>query len=159
MGKFSLTHDIQVSAADVWALLLDRSFAERTFGEIYRQYTVTEQSDSGQTVIRKAILEPAADFPGPLAKVLGSGYREAEESNFDTPQSLWSWKRVPSTLSDKVRMEGVVRIEEAGGGHSRMVTEIDIEARIFGIGGLFESTFEKRYREDWDKLAIALNKG
>ena len=33
-----------------------------------------------------------------------------------------------------------------------------IEAKIFGVGGLIESSAEKQLREGWDKSAVFMNK-
>ena len=63
----------------------------------------------------------------------------------------------PSALADKMRNEGVMRIEAIGDNKVRRIADITIEAKIFGVGGLIESTAEKQLREGWGQSAIFMN--
>ncbi|MGW1769116.1 DUF2505 family protein [Streptomyces sp. NPDC002073] len=160
MGKFTTTHELQGPASEAWALLIDDEF----MGEVYRQdvgypsWDVVERTEGTEEVTRKVAMVPKREMPAPVAKLFGSGYREVEESKFSTSARVWSWKRVPSTLADKLVQEGTVRIEEAEGGLSRLVIEIRLEAKIFGVGGLIEATYEKAYRSEADTIAASLSK-
>jgi hypothetical protein len=40
-------------------------------------------------------------------------------------------------------MHGTVRIEPSGDGHCRRTDQFTVEAKIFGLGGLIESSIEK----------------
>ncbi len=40
----------------------------------------------------------------------------------------------------------------------RRVAELINEAKVFGIGGLLESSAEKQLREGWDQSATYMNK-
>jgi hypothetical protein len=40
----------------------------------------------------------------------------------------------------------------------RRIAEMSIEAKIFAVGGLLESTAEKQMRDGWDKSATFMNK-
>jgi hypothetical protein len=59
---------------------------------------------------------------------------------------------IPNTLADKLRVSGVMRVEPTDKG-CRRVVEVENEAKIFGIGGLVESSTEKSLREGWTKGA------
>jgi hypothetical protein len=43
-------------------------------------------------------------------------------------------------------MHGTVRIEPAGDGHCRRTDNFSIEAKMFGLGALIESSIEKELR-------------
>ncbi|MGK5547479.1 hypothetical protein ACSNOH_22500 [Streptomyces sp. URMC 127] len=91
-----------------------------------------------------------------MQKLLGSGFRETEESRFDDKQLVWSWRRIPSTMADKIKEEGRVRVEAVPDGSSRLIAETTIECKVFGVGGLMESTAEKHSRHDWQALGEAI---
>ena len=46
---------------------------------------------------------------------------------------------------------GVVRVEATGDGKCRRSDEVHVEAHMFGVGGLIESTVEKELRSSWAK--------
>ncbi|WP_058042014.1 DUF2505 family protein [Streptomyces roseifaciens] len=160
MGKFTTTHDLRGAAPEAWALLLDDAFMEEVYLQDlgYPEWKVTQRTEGPEQTTRKVMMEPRRELPVPVAKVLGAGYRDAEESTFSTPTRTWSWKRVPSTLADKLRQGGTVRVEEAGADLSKLVMSTEIEAKVFGVGGLIESTFEKVYREEAERIAASLSK-
>ena len=64
----------------------------------------------------------------------------------------------PSTLAEKLKNEGTMRIEPIGEDRVRRIADIVVEAKIFGIGGLMESTTEKELRNGWDKSADFMKK-
>ncbi|GGU10759.1 DUF2505 family protein [Streptomyces lateritius] len=159
MEKFTITHELRGAAPEAWVLLLDDEFVGEVYRQDlgYRQWAVSERTeDSGKTT-RKVLMTPNRSMPGPVAKVFGSDYQESEHSVFSPSARVWQWNRVSSTMADKLRQEGLVRIEEAGAG-SRMVIQTVIEAKIFGVGPQVESTFKKAYREEADTFAVSLSK-
>jgi hypothetical protein len=44
-----------------------------------------------------------------------------------------------------------MRIEAAGPGACRRSDEVIVEAKLFGVGGLIESSVEKEVRSGWSK--------
>jgi hypothetical protein len=72
-------------------------------------------------------------------------------------EGVWRWKMIPSTLADKLFTSGIVRVEAQGDDKVRRVSEVTIEAKIFAVGGLLESTTEKQMRDGWDKSAVFMN--
>jgi hypothetical protein len=61
-------------------------------------------------------------------------------------------------LTDKLRQEGTMHVEPAGEGKVRRIADMIIEAKVFAVGGLLESTAEKQLREGWDQSAAFMNK-
>jgi hypothetical protein len=70
---------------------------------------------------------------------------------------VWSWKMTTSALPDKLRHEGSVRVEPIGDARVRRIVAIVLEAKVFAIGGLIESSVEKQIRESWEKSATVTN--
>jgi Protein of unknown function (DUF2505) len=160
MGKFTVTHEINCDAETFWKTFFDKDFNEKLYkGALaFPEYAITEQTDTDTEITRKVAAQPKMDVPGPVAKLLGANFRYVETGSMDKAKKLWVWKLTPSTLADKLRTEGTVRVEPAGDGKVRRVADMTIEAKIFGVGGLIESSAEKQLREGWDKSATFMNK-
>ncbi|MDC0711888.1 DUF2505 family protein [Stigmatella sp. ncwal1] len=160
MGKFTATHEIHCTEDAFWKLFFDKESDTRFHKEDlgYLEYQIVEQRETSTETFRNASAQPRMDLPGPLMKLFGSGYRHTEEGRFDKGTKLWSARRTPSTMADKFRQEYVLRVEPVGTDRVRRVIEYNIEAKVFGVGGLMESSFEKLVREEFDKSAAFLNK-
>lgn len=159
MGKFTITHEIQCNAETFWKTFFDKDFNVKLYKEVlgFPEFNIVEQRETDGGLVRKISGVPKMELPGPIAKLLGSGFRYTEDGTFDKAKGLWRWKLTPSTLADKTRNEGSMRIEPIGDAKVRRIADLEIEAKIFGVGGLMESTFEKQLREGWDKSAVYMN--
>ncbi|MDC3960855.1 DUF2505 domain-containing protein [Polyangium jinanense] len=159
MGKFTITNEINCNEETFWKIFFDKEFNEKLYrGHLgFPDFRILEQRDSDTETIRKVAGTPKMSVPGPVAKVLGSNFSYTEEGRFDKKSKVWSWKMTPGTMADKLRNEGVMRIERIGDSKVRRIAEIVIEAKVFGIGGLIESSAEKQLREGWDGSAVYMN--
>ena len=160
MVKFTLTHTINTDVDNFWKTFFDKTFNEALYlKELgFPTFKVIEQVETDKEVRRKVAGQPKMDVPGPVAKVLGSNFGYTEEGAMTLPERLWRWKMTPSTMADKMTMGGTVRCERVTDTTSRRIADLQIEAKIFGIGGLIESTSEKQMRDGWDKSAVFMNK-
>ena len=158
MGKFTVTHEINCNEETFWKLFLDKEFNERLYKHLgFPQFTILSQEENDQKVTRKVHGQPKMDMPGPVAKLLGSSFSYDEEGALDKKSKVWSWKMTPSALADKMRNGGTMRVEKVGDDKVRRIADIDIEAKIFGVGGLIESSAEKQLRQGWDDSAVYMN--
>lgn len=75
----------------------------------------------------------------------------------DRAKNVWTWQMVqpqqlPAGAKAKpgiVTTRGVVRVEPLGEGRCRRSDELVIEAHVFGLGGVIESSAEKEARAGW----------
>ncbi len=160
MGNFTVTHEINCDAETFWKIFFDKSFNERLFKDVlgFPEFTILEQNETDTQITRKVSGTPKMTLPGPVTKLLGNNFRYTEDGTFNKATKIWSWKMQPSTLADKLRQEGKMRIEPIGDKRVRRIAEIVNEAKIFGVGGLIESSAEKGLREGWDQSASFMNK-
>jgi Protein of unknown function (DUF2505) len=160
MGKFTVTHTINCNVETFWKTFFDKDFNTRLYVETlgFPAYETVSQTDDETTVTRKVAAQPKMEVPGAVAKLIGSNFRYTEEGSMKKSEGVWRWKLTPSTLADKLFTSGTVRVEAAGTDKARRIAEISIEAKIFAVGGLLESTTEKQMREGWDKSAAFMNK-
>lgn len=160
MGKFTITHEIPCNEETFWKTFFGKEFNETLFlKELgFPDYKILEARDDDKEIFRKVSGKPKMNLPGPIAKLLGEGFRYTEDGRFNKATKTWSWKMTPSTLADKLRNEGVMHIEKIGEDRIRRIADITVEAKIFGIGGLMESATEKELRSGWDKSAEFMRK-
>lgn len=135
-----------------WAAFLDESYLTALYLEEleYRAFAVIEIGETS----RKLRIVPKMKLPAPVAKLIGESFTYEEHGTLDRARSEWTWRMVqPANLGptskprkDVVTMHGTVRVEATGDGHCRRTDEFSIEAKIFGIGGLIESSIEKELR-------------
>jgi hypothetical protein len=90
-------------------------------------------------------------LPAPVAKLIGESFAYEEHGTLDRANNEWTWRMVqPANLDSKrkprkdaVTMHGTVRIEPSGEAHCRRTDPFTVEAKLFGLGGLIESTIDK----------------
>ena len=160
MKKLSLKHEINCSAEHFWKVFFDKEFNEKLYlqGLGFPEFKTLEQNETDQKITRRTQGRPKVDLPGPIAKVLGPNFGYIEEGSFDKSRKVWTWKMIPSTMAEKLKNEGTVRVEAVGDNKVRRVADLVVEAKIFGIGGLMESTAEKQLRDGWENSAHFMNK-
>lgn len=160
MATFKVTHEINCNPETFWKIFFDKDFNTRMFKEAlgFPHFEVLEQRETDTQLVRKVTAQPKLNVPGPVAKLLGDKFRYTEEGTFDKATQLWRWKMIPSAMADKLRQEGNMRVEKIGEGKIRRVAELINEAKVFGLGGLIESSAEKQIREGWDHSAAFINK-
>jgi hypothetical protein len=155
MTKFTLTHEFNCTPEVFWQVFFDKDFNTELYlrGLGFPEYSVLDQRETDAQITRKTSGQPKMSLPGPVEKLLGAGFRYTEEGTFDKATKKWRFKLTPSTLADKLRHEGTVRCEAVGEGRCRRIVDLEMEAKIFGLGGLVESSSEKQMRDGWEKSA------
>ena len=160
MSTFKVTHEINCNVETFWKVFFDKEFNEKLYKEGigFPEFSVVSQTEDDASIKRKCAGKPKLNMPGPVMKLLGDSFRYTEEGTFDKKSGIWRWKMTPSTLADKLRQEGTLKVEAIGDSKVRRVAELINEAKVFGIGGLLESSAEKQLREGWDASAVYMNK-
>lgn len=160
MGKFAIQHEIKCDVDTFWRVFFDQEYNKRLYldGLGFSAYEILEQRETPDTITRKVKGTPKMNVPGPIAKLLGSSFSYVEDGSFDRATRLWKWKVTPSALAEKTRNEGSLRVEPVGADRVRRIAEIFVEAKVFGVGGLIESSLEKQLREGWDASVPFMHK-
>ncbi|MCY1061694.1 DUF2505 domain-containing protein [Nannocystis sp. SCPEA4] len=160
MAKFTLTHEINCDADTFWRIFLDQEYNKKLYleGLGFAGYDILEQRETDTTVTRKVKGTPKMNLPGPIAKLVGANFSYVEDGKMERANKIWTWKVTPSSMADKVRNEGSLRIEPIGDNKVRRIADIVIEAKVFGVGGMIESTLEKQLREGWEASVPFMHK-
>ena len=132
-----------------WASFFDESYLRALYLDELgsREFEVLEVSE----LSRKLRIVPKMKLPAPVAKLIGESFAYEEHGTLDRASGEWTWRMLqPANLDakskprkDAVTMHGTARIEPSGDAHCRRTDTFSVEAKIFGLGGLIESTVEK----------------
>ena len=130
-----------------WKIFLDERFTRALFiDELqFKELTVLELTDSA----RKIRVVPKVNLPGALQKLVGDSFAYEEHGTLDRGKNEWSWRMVPR--KEIIATRGKTRVEPVGDGQCRRSDEVTIEGKIFGLGGIIESTAEKEVRNSSQK--------
>jgi hypothetical protein len=157
--EFTLRHDIDCSAERFWALFFDADFTRTMIvdGLGFARCDIEPLQERGDKRTRSMRVTPKIDVPAAVAKLLGPALAYTEEGTFLVSKELWTYTLRLSVLSDRIRIGGKVRIEPKEGDHCVRVSDIWVEAKILGLGGMVERAAEKNLREGWTKSSAWMN--
>jgi hypothetical protein len=160
MAKFTMNHDLDCDVDKFWQLFLfEEGFNDKLFKELeFPEWKLLEQKEEGNIIHRVVKAVPKMDAPGPVAKLLGDKFGYTERGKYDKTTKIYTFVIETSAMKEKLKNEGKVVCEPRGEGKSRRVVDILAEAKVFGVGGMIESSFEKSYRSGWGKSAEFINR-
>jgi len=124
-----------------WKIFLDERYTRALYIDELRfnELTVLELTETS----RKIRVVPNVSLPGPLKKIMGDfGYEE--HGTLDRAKNEWTWRMIPK--KEIIATRGKTRIEPVGDAQCRRNDEVIVEGKIFGLGGIIESTTEKEVR-------------
>jgi hypothetical protein len=159
MASFELRHEINCNEETFWRIFLDKSFNEELFRKQmgFPMFNIVSQNETDTTATRQVKATPKMDMPGPVKKVLGDSFSYTEDGTLDKKTKQWKFKITPSSMADKIKNEGTMRIEANGENKIRRIANITIEAKIFMIGGMIEDNARKALEDGWNKAATFMN--
>ncbi len=137
-----------------WKVFLDERYTRALLVDElgFKEVTVLELGENA----RKLRVVPKVSLPGALQKLVGDSFAYEEHGTLDRAHNQWSWRMVPR--KEIVATRGTVRVEPAGDGQCRRSDEVVIEGKIFGLGGVIESTAEKEVRASFAKETAFLRR-
>jgi len=156
MARFTITHELPCDVDTFWKTFFDRDFNVELYTRALRfpSFEILSQTETETQVTRKVSAQPRMELPAALQKLAGAGFRYTEEGTLTRAEGVWRFRTTPSTLADKLKIGGELRVASIGEGKVRRTAEMVVEAKVFGVGGLIESSSEKQTREAWDASAV-----
>lgn len=156
MRKATSTTTFDCDVETFWKTFLSEEYNRKFYLEElkFRAFDVVSQTETE----RHLRVVPTLNMPKPVMKVLGDSFGYEEEGRLDKATNTWHWKMIPNTMAEKLKTSGTVKVEAAGEGKCRRTDEVTLEAKIFGVGGLIESSTEKEVRAAWDAEAVFMKR-
>lgn len=159
MQRQHMDHEIACSPARLWELYFDDAFNvemyERGLG--FPSCKIVEHRDDGKVVHRRMAMIPKVELPGPVAKLVGDKVGFEEIGDWVRSEGVFRWKMVLAAFGDKVRVAGEMRVVEHGAGKCRRLVDFEVEAKVFGIGKVIESTAADNTIDGWNRSAKWIN--
>lgn len=162
MLEFTLNHPLMCSVDRYWALFLDREFTRSMlqdglgFGRAEVGDLKPRPGKAEQTRAMRAF--PKLELPAAVARIVGDALAYLEDGTYDASARRWTFQSRTSVLGDRFRVGGRMWAEATPSGRSRRVSEIWIEAKMFGIGGLVERAAESNIRDGYRRSALWINR-
>ncbi len=130
METLSVSHEIHCSADRFWTTFFDPDFNEQMFVQElgFRDYCVLEQKESENGIECRSTGVIESHLATPLRTLTGQEMRYVQQGCFDRSSRCYRWQSV------------------------------NVEARIFGIGGLLESKVVKELSAECEVSAAAMNR-
>ncbi len=161
MSLLTLRHEILCDEGTYWEkCVLDDEYNRRFFLEElkFQSYELIEQRDLGDTVVRKARAESkAGNMPAAVKKVIGDSFSYIEEGKFDRKAKQYSFRTIPAAFPDKVKIQGTMRCEVVGPKKIVRVSDIQVDVKIFVIGGMVEERILADIKHSYAKAAEFTN--
>jgi Protein of unknown function (DUF2505) len=157
MGHLVLRHEMGCDTETYWEkCVLTEEYNRRLFLEALKflNYELIEQKDTGDTVTRRVKAEPESrNLPGPIKKVVGDSLGYVEEGSYDRKTKVYTFRSIPGAFPDKVKISGTMRCEPCGEKKVTRITEIQIDVKVFMIGGMIEDRITADMKESYAKAA------
>lgn len=157
MSAFTLRHEIACDENTYWdKCVLDDEYNKRLYLEAlkFQSYELVEQRDEGERVVRKVRAEPrSGNMPGPIKKAIGDSFGYLEEGTYDRKAKRYAFRTIPAAFPDKVKIQGTMRCETIGPKRVLRVSEIQVDVKVFMIGGMIEERIVGDIKRSFDKAA------
>lgn len=159
MLELTLHHDIHCSADRFWELFFDPAFVREMIvdGLGFASCDVGPIVDTESLRSRDTRVIPKIDVPAAVAKLLGPKLGYTEKGRLDTRTHAWKYEIVLSVLSERIKMGGTMTVEPAGEALCKRHSDLWVDVRILGLGGLVERAAESNMRSGWNRSAVWMN--
>lgn len=155
--SFTIRHTFDVDVDTFWReVFFNEEFNKTLYLERLRFKTydvIEEKKEADGTVRRKVRQTPKMEAPGVVKKLVGDEISYVEEGQFDPQKKRWRYTITPSKLADKLKIGGEFWVEPKGEGKVERLCSVDIQVKIFGVGGAVESFIEKQTKDSYETAA------
>ncbi|MBZ0120480.1 MAG: DUF2505 domain-containing protein [Sandaracinaceae bacterium] len=154
--KFTIKNVFDTDVDSYWnKCFFDREYNERLYsreGLDFHSFAILEQTGGpGENRTRVLRTEPKSDAPAVVKKLIGDSLAYTEKGSWDAKTKTWSYQITTSKLADKIHIGGKFWVEPRGPKQCERISEVEIEVKIFGVGGTIEKFVEKTTRESYQK--------
>lgn len=159
--KLTIAHEFHTDVDTFWSkLFFDPVYNRALYIDALKfpEYNLLEEKDQGSTVLRRVRVTPKNEAPAVVQKVVGGNFSYVEEGTFDKATKRYRFKAIPDKMADKFVSSGELRAEPLGDKRCRRVAEMNIEVKIFGVGGMVESFIAKSMNESYEQVAAFSNR-
>lgn len=161
MPEVTLKHEIDTDEDTFWEkIVFSEEFNKKLYEGVLKfpgWKLLDQKEDDGKISRKVAVNPPTGDLSAPLKKVIGDRLSYTEEGTFDKKTKRYSFKVTPSTMADKTKVSGELWAEKIGDKKIRRMCRINVEVKVFMVGGMVEERIMKDLRSSYDDSTTATN--
>lgn len=118
----------------------------------FKQWEVASFEESDTEIRREVHVQPVTgELPAMLKKVVGDNLGYTEHGVFDKKTKRYTIRIVPNRLGDKLHINAVITVASRGEGRCERTLDLDVQAKIFGVGAMVEKRIIADTRDSYDK--------
>ena len=155
MATTRIQHTYDCGEDAFWSdILFNREFNKKLYLEHlkFKRWEVTQFEETDDEIRRHVEVEPVTgEIPKPLAKLVGDNLGFREEGVFDKKAKRYALKIIPNRLADKLTITCEIRTEAHSDNRCERVVDLDVNAKIFGVGSLVEKRIISDTRESYER--------
>ena len=151
--KVSTSHTFPISEDTFWKEIYfneeynNTLYIEHIHAEAYETVEFEENDDE---IIRQVRITPKQEAPKIITKFIKGKLSYLEKGRFDKKDKIFRFNVTPSAMTDKLTINGKVFVESRGGSITRTI-DLDLTAKIFGVGGQVEKFIGGQIRKGYDE--------
>jgi hypothetical protein len=161
MPEVTLRHEIDTDEDTYWAkCVFDADFNKKLYIDALKfpQWKLLDSKEDDAKIWRKVQVDPpTGDMPAAVRKVIGDRLSYVEEGTWDRKTKRYSFKVTPSTMAEKTKVAGEMWTEKLGEKKVVRITKINVEVKVFMVGGLVEDRIISDLRSSYDKGTVFTN--
>ena len=162
MPEVTLRHEINTDEDTYWAkCVFDADFNKKLYIDALKfpQWKLLDSKEDDTKIWRKVQVDPpTGDMPAAVRKVIGDRLSYVEEGTWDRKTKRYSFKVTPSTMAEKTKVAGEMWTEKLGEKKIVRITKINVEVKVFMVGGLVEDRIISDLRSSYDKGTVFTNR-
>lgn len=160
MQRITVTHDLDCTTERFWKLYWDEDYtrAQLLEGLGFGQAEFLAFDETEQEIHRRMRITPRLIVPAAVERVIGPALAMEERGRFDKTSQTFHWRQVLAVLPEKLVPSGTVRVDPLGDARCRRTSDLQFEAKIFGVGKLIEDIAVKNMRRGFDEAAEFMNR-
>ncbi len=154
MTSLRISHDFECSEETFWSrIFFDLEFNRRMYlewlgFEVWEELAHSEDDASVHRTIR--VVPKVTELPGPIRAVLGERLEYRELGTWDRRTRRYRYEVKSATLGDKLKVEGELWCEPLGAERCRRHFVVNVEVKVFGIGGLIEKRLVADLQQNYE---------
>lgn len=162
MLEFTVRHPLLCAVDRYWRLFLSPEFSREMmlglgFSRIEIGPLVRDPKRPRQQT-RSMKVTPKLDLPGPVVRAIGDRLSYEEHGTYDEDARRWTFRERMSVLPERILIGGSIRVEASPSGRCRRVSDLWVDVKIFGVGGLIERAAEANLRDGFRRSALWFNR-
>ena len=161
MPEVTLRHEIDTDEETYWSkCVFDADFNKKLYIDALKfpQWKLLDSKEDDAKIWRKVQVDPpTGDMPAAVRKVIGDRLSYVEEGTWDRKTKRYSFKVTPSTMAEKTKVAGEMWTEKLGEKKVVRITKINVEVKVFMVGGLVEDRIISDLRSSYDKGTVFTN--